>query len=317
MKSSSALFPVSLFKAELRGSLTEDTYLIKHNRDSDRSVEVALTRLGRIDEPHRGQPVILVHGSFSNRSFWISKGSGLGNYLLDQGFDVWVMEHRGHGMSPINNDYKNNTVARYAQFDIPAVQEFVEEQSGQAVIWGGHSLGGVIIATAMAAQTLSTKPKAVFMAGTQLMGRPWYLWPGGVGGILRRIIKYRGAVGGRELGIGPEDEPAGVIMEYLSRVDWLGRWEMDRHDEDGLMPGWQTLDIPLLGISATSDKTDSARKCRKFYQSYNGPLTDLELGTKTGFAQEYDHLSMLLSSGAQKEVYPWIRDWLLEFSSDN
>ena len=90
MKSSSELFPVSLLRADVLGDLTEDVYLVKHNRDPDRSVQIAVSHLGlRSRGGHSGQPLILLHGSFTNRGFWLSdKGEGLARYLLEQGFDV-------------------------------------------------------------------------------------------------------------------------------------------------------------------------------------------------------------------------------------
>src|SRR5690606_19839690 len=83
MQSSSELFPVALVSAELRGDLSEDVYLLKPNNSPDCSVELALTRVGQAGaEGVRGVPVVLLHGSFSNRRFWYSpKGIGLGAYL--------------------------------------------------------------------------------------------------------------------------------------------------------------------------------------------------------------------------------------------
>ncbi|MBT13686.1 MAG: hypothetical protein CMI02_16825 [Oceanospirillaceae bacterium] len=148
MKSSSQLFPVSLLRADSFAGLTEDVYLVKHNRDPDLSVQVAVSHLGRNNQTPGGPPVILLHGSFTNRGFWLShKGEGLARHLLDQGFDVWMMEMRGHGMSPRNQDYANNTLERYALYDLPAVSEFVAEKTSAAPVWAGHSLGGVTIAS--------------------------------------------------------------------------------------------------------------------------------------------------------------------------
>ena len=147
MHSSSRLFPVALVSAELRGDLTEDVYRLKPNNSPDPSVELALTRLGLPGREQRGAPVILVHGSFSNRRFWYSpKAIGLGPYLARAGFDVWIPEMRGHGLSPRNLDYSRNSVAAYARFDLPAIAAFVVEQSGQAPHWIGHSLGGISLA---------------------------------------------------------------------------------------------------------------------------------------------------------------------------
>src|SRR3990167_5109257 len=102
MQSSSELFPVALISAELRGDLSEDVYRLKPGNSPDSSVELALTRLGRAGhEQVRGVPVILIPGSFSNRRFWYSpKCIGLGPYLARAGFDVWIAEMRGHGLSP-------------------------------------------------------------------------------------------------------------------------------------------------------------------------------------------------------------------------
>ncbi|MER2298192.1 MAG: alpha/beta hydrolase, partial [Pseudomonas sp.] len=88
MQSSSNLFPVALLSAERRGDLSEDVYRIKAGNSPDASVELAVTRLGLADHGRaEGVPVILLHGSFSNRRFWYSpKGIGLGAELARAGF---------------------------------------------------------------------------------------------------------------------------------------------------------------------------------------------------------------------------------------
>ena len=107
MQSSSRLFPVALISAEIRGDLSEDVYRLKPGNSPDASVELAMTRIGLADPSmRRGVPVILVPGSFSNRRFWFSpKGVGLGAFLARAGYDVWIAEMRGHGLSPRNRDY--------------------------------------------------------------------------------------------------------------------------------------------------------------------------------------------------------------------
>ena len=318
MKSSSALFPVSLLKADLYEDLTEDIYLVKHNRDDDRTVEIALTRLGKLDKPHSGQPVILVHGSFSNRSFWTSpKQSRLANYLLTQGFDVWLMEHRGHGFSPYNRDFQNNTMSRYVEYDLPAIQEFVIEQTDDSPVWVGHSLGGQMIASAIAAQVFKQQPKAAVLAGTRLFGRPKYLCLPGVGLLLKAWIRFKDGLDGRRIGIGPEEEPAGILTEYFSRLDWFGRWQTKNTSAKTMTTNWQTASVPLLGISASHDKRDPAKYCHCLLRSYGGPLTDMEIGIKTGFSQDYGHVSMLVGDGARDEIYPEIAQWLSNITTNS
>ncbi len=168
MQSSSNLFPVALISAERRGDLSEDVYRLKPGNSPDGTVELAVTRLGLADVAQtRGTPVILLHGSFSNRRFWYSpKGIGLGAYLARQGFDVWIPEMRGHGLSKRNHDYVKNRIADYARYDLPAIGAFVREQSAQIPHWIGHSLGGITLAAALGGQ---------FLGGAG----------GGVGGVVR------------------------------------------------------------------------------------------------------------------------------------
>mgnify|MGYP006868324148 CR=1 FL=1 len=86
MQSSSELFPVALVSAELRGDLSEDVYRLKPGNSPDFTVELAVTRLGLAGQENRGVPVILLHGSFSNRRFWYSpRGIGLGPHLARAG----------------------------------------------------------------------------------------------------------------------------------------------------------------------------------------------------------------------------------------
>ncbi len=115
MKSSSSLFPVSLLRADLVAeSYIEDTYLLKPNNSSDNSVQIAVTRLGfqgEEDRASKGVPVVLLHGSFSNRGFWFSGGGkGFAKSLLEAGFDPWMVEARGHGDSPVNDNYRDNNL---------------------------------------------------------------------------------------------------------------------------------------------------------------------------------------------------------------
>lgn len=137
MQSSSRLFPVALVSAELRADLTEDIYRLKPGNSPDASVELVVTRLGQqAAGERRGPPVILLHGSFSNRRFWYSpRALGLGPYLARAGFDVWLPEMRGHGLSIRNDGYRDNRVADYARYDLPALASFIHEQCGQPAHW--------------------------------------------------------------------------------------------------------------------------------------------------------------------------------------
>lgn len=314
MKSSSELFPVSLYRAEVYDDISEDVYMIKHNRDQDRTVQIAVCHLGLVDkEPTKG-PVVLVHGSFTNRGFWLSaKGVGLARYLLDQGYDVWVMEHRGHGLSPRNREFSSNSVEHYALYDLPAVNEFVAEKTGVKPTWIGHSLGGVMISSAVAGGLFTAENCAGFITfGTQVISRSWYSWLPFANLLMRGWLRLtREELDGRKLHIGPENEPVALINEYLARHSWFGSWQF-KSLKKKLMPEWKKgTDIPLLAVIAVADKSDPARACKKFADLYGGANKEkLLLGKADGFKRNYGHVNMVISKDAAEEVWPRIADWL-------
>ncbi|WP_301596364.1 alpha/beta fold hydrolase [Pseudomonas nitroreducens] len=309
MQSSSQLFPVALVSAELRGDLTEDVYRLKPNNSPDTSVELAVTRLGRA-EGRRGVPVILLHGSFSNRRFWYSpKGIGLGAYLARAGFDVWIPEMRGHGLSLRNQDYDRNRVADYARFDLPALARFVVEQSGQAPHWIGHSLGGITLAAALGGGYLEEAEVAsVALCGSQISRTYWPLKlpPVAWGG--RFLLKRMGGLSGSRLKRGPEDEPLGLALETLRWYSLFGRFGEKGNDWWG---GLQNVHVPVLAVASDGDIQDPAWACRMLLEQFGSEVREyLHLGRRQGFSEDFGHVEMLISKGAQREVWPRLQHWL-------
>lgn len=315
MKSSSELYPVTLLKAECIGQLSEDVYLIKHNLDTDKSVEIAVSHLANPNQPATRGPVVLVHGSFSNRGFWISnKGEGLAKHLVEQGFDVWLMEHRGHGNSPRNHDYSNNTLERYVLHDLKAVNDFVQEKSAQKPIWLGHSMGGIMIASAVAAGVLHAENCQAFITmGSQVIERPNSIRFPLAGQLLVLRSKRMGEIDGPKYQLGPENEPAGVIVEFVKRHSLFGGWAFIS-TKQRLMPAWRKANpLPMLAIAAVADSTDSAASCEKFAKLYGGTKEVWLLGKEQGYARDYGHVDMVVSKDAAKEVWPRISAWLVGF----
>lgn len=310
MHSSSRLFPVALVSAELRGDLTEDVYRLKPNNSPDPSVELALTRLGLPGREQRGVPVILVHGSFSNRRFWYSpKAIGLGPYLARAGFDVWIPEMRGHGLSPRNLDYSRNSVAAYARFDLPAIAAFVVEQSGQAPHWIGHSLGGISLAATLGGGYLAPEQVAsVALFGSQVSRDYWALKLPPVAWSGRLLLKRMGVIPGPRLRRGPEDEPIGLALEALRWHGLFGRFGERDNDWWG---GLAKVTAPVLAVSAEGDRQDPPWACRKLFEQFGSEVREyLCLGRRQGFSENFGHVEMLVSKGAQREVWPRVLHWL-------
>lgn len=311
MQSSSKLFPVALLGAELHGDLTEDIYRLKPGNSPDASVELVLTRLGQFADASTGRvPVILLHGSFSNRRFWYSpKGIGLGAYLARAGFDVWLAETRGHGLSPRNKRYRFNTVADYARYDLPAIASFVAEKSGQVPHWIGHSMGGITLAAAVGGKYLDEQQVAsLALFGSQVSRTYWPLkvpplaWTG------KALLKRFDVISGSRLERGPEDEPIGIGIEGLRWHGLFGRFGDKQSD---WWAGLAEAQMPLLAVSARGDREDPAWACQKLFEQFGSTgKRFVLLGREDGYSEDYGHIEMLVSKAAMQEVWPMVATWL-------
>lgn len=310
MLSSSRLFPVELRSADIRADLCEDVYLLKPGRAKDPSVELALTRLTRADGQAPGVPVVLVHGSFSNRRFWYSpRAIGPGAYLARLGFDVWIAEMRGHGLSPRNQDYRNNCVESYVAEDLPAIADFVIEMSGQTPHWVGHSLGGSVLAAAAAGGYLDNKRMAsLAIFGSQVTQNYWrlkfppFVW------LVRLILRRYGYFSGRRFKRGPEDEPQGVILDGLR---WHGLFGRFGSRKDNWWERLPEVNVPLLAVAGAGDDQDCPAACQALFQRFGSEKRQwLCLGVASGFSNDFGHIDMLVSRAAQQEVWPLLAQWL-------
>lgn len=225
MKSSSRFFPARLVGAEVRGAFAEDVYLIKPNNSPDKKVEVAVTHLSSIAAPKKKHaqttPIIMLHGSYQNRRFWYSPSAdGLAKRLVVAGFDVWLMEARGHGLSPLNDHFENNTLGDYARYDLPAVNTFVAEQSGAKPVWLGCSEGAGAILLSLASGALSHERTAGVVGLGQVLPEQAlaripsaHLLPSLLTGPARH-----------NLAVGPELEPVGLCREVWKEASLLSHF---------------------------------------------------------------------------------------------
>ena len=315
MQSSSHLFPVALISAERRGDLSEDVYRLKPANSPDISVELVVTRLGMADASQvRGVPVILLHGSFSNRRFWYSpKGGGLGAFLARAGFDVWLPEMRGHGLSARNISWNKNRVADYARYDLPAIGAFVRELSGSIPHWIGHSQGGISLAAALGGQYLGDEAVAsAAFFGCQINRRYWLLKIPPVQWCAYLLLKRFTQLSGAWLKRGPEDEPVSIALETLRWNGFMGGF---KDAEKDWWAGLAEVRVPVLAVAAAGDRQTPEWACRKLYdQMGSEQRTFVTLGCKQGFSSDFSHVEMLVSQAAREEVWPLVRNWLAQHS---
>lgn len=113
---------------------------------------IAISAYTKPEQVNKPYPVLLCHGLGSNRlAYNLDKTHSLGLFLAEQGYDVYAVDLRGHGLSEKpgvgGSDKKWNWGFNdYAYEDLPAVMEKVQQLSGKPKLhFIGHSMGGILL----------------------------------------------------------------------------------------------------------------------------------------------------------------------------
>ncbi len=82
-----------------------------------------------------GQPMLILHGMFGQSDNWNSHAK----LISEQGFEVYTIDLRNHGLSPHSNDFTYQLMS-------DDILEFCEDHSflPESVIIIGHSMGGKV-----------------------------------------------------------------------------------------------------------------------------------------------------------------------------
>ncbi len=286
-------------KVELRNIYTAD------------NVRLALSRIKPRSKQKLSVPVILVHGSYSTRSFWISpKGIGLGVYLADQGFDVWIPELRGHGLSPKGESFSKITAEDQIRYDLPAISDAVFTMTQTPAFWIGHSFGGLFILAALSVNWLNQdRMLSLVTFGSQISLGDRYLKIPPVAWTLSTLLRVIGNFPAPKFGLGPEVESAGTMIETIRWKKFRGKWTSS--EGVSYWDGLDKIKIPILTYAAANDKNDPPSGCRKIHKRLGSvDKMFMVLGKDGGFSKDYDHVGMVVSAEAQEEVWPDLSGWL-------
>ena len=322
MQSSSRLFPVSLLRAELIGELFEDVYLLKPNNSPDPSVQIAVTRIGLKPDPNAygqkstKQPVVLLHGHYQNRNLWLTdQGKDYCSYLVNQGFDVWIPEMRGHGNSPKNQNYNANTVEHYIRYDLPAISDFIWEKCGRPIHWQGFDAGGQAILAAVAGGWLSPQlVRSIGLWGAQVTKRRWRMMLPMLRWYYAMKVKRAGYSSGLKLSRGPEDEPASIVIEAMQRQKLFRSWMGS--NKTNYWKKLESLNLPVIAVAAMGDKVNPARHCKRLFDHIGASEKKWLLLNKENNLGTNGRLHQILElPEAEPVVWSKVKTWLNDISS--
>jgi oxygen-independent coproporphyrinogen-3 oxidase len=214
-------------------------------------VELALHRLRAFRD---GRPAaLLVHGAFSNHGVWLRRShpGGFAHYLLGRGLDVWLADLRHHGQSAREPRRRLWRFEDWILRDTPAlVERVLDETEGAPLVWVGHSAGGVIGLCWQARQTVDPTFAAVVTFGTPGPSRVGF-WRRAMAAVAAGASQALGTFPARILGVGPENEAARILADWMSwnvRGAWIGD---DGFDYFAALP---RLVSPLLSVAGGADR---------------------------------------------------------------
>jgi predicted alpha/beta hydrolase len=246
-------------------------------------VRLALHRLGDKSDV----PVLLVPGTFSNHTFWL--------------------DTRGHGASQRPGRADQWDFDDWAREDIPtALRALLSERRRPFVI--GHSAGGAAVLAGLAANPeLCRGLRGIVIVATPL---PWLQpWRAFGARLIRLASQLIGRFPARLLKLGPEDELAGVMTQWMT-WNTSGRWLGD--DGTDYAAGLAQLELPLLTVAGTGDHFFAPpRACHGLHELISSPdKTFVLCGRHSGYGEDLNHVSIMVGSVARARVWPLINLWL-------
>ncbi|MGC8642951.1 MAG: alpha/beta fold hydrolase [Isosphaeraceae bacterium] len=314
----------------------------------------------RARHPDPGKlPVILCHGLGLNATFWTITDNHLPAQLTARGYEVYVFDIRASGengrpgrqdrinrflrQTPFRERGESNwTVDDLVSYDMPAILDYVERDTGQRrVNWIGHSLGGMIVfpymeqsihperianfigmgSTIIQAKTPRNDMLAanggiralLHVASAGRLGRPltFFKLPG-MGSIDRfyySVDNVDWRTISRFYGYTLEDPGPGALRQFAPYLKYGHMLSADRTVDYSARLSEVT--VPTLMIAGAADLISDVPSTRMTFDALASPDKTLYVfGRANGHVADYGHCDLAWSRHAPKEIFPVMLDWL-------
>ncbi|MCK6522003.1 lysophospholipase [Myxococcota bacterium] len=278
-------------------------------------------------------PVVLVHGFAQNRYTWDCTDRSMAAWLAVQGWDVYNLELRGHGLSRPPQGLSGERFADYVQ-DVARVARAFD---GQA-FFVGHSLGG---AASYGAATLAPMRGVVGIGALfQFAQANWLLKLLGlishgaedfiVGQGLTLRTKAAGQLIARLYAISDvagyafpisgwwpgSVEPPLLEARRVKGFDWtsLRVWlDMSRWAATGKFEyedAWSKLNLPLLVLAGDEDHLMPPDDALVAYERSGSADKQYEVLNHADHEVHWGHLDLILGTQAPRFVWPRVHEWM-------
>ncbi|EAT13360.1 esterase/lipase [Oceanobacter sp. RED65] len=273
---------------------------------------------------HESTPVVLmVHGMVEDgRIFYHKSGKGLVCFLVGQGYQVFVLDLRGMGLStPKVSAASDHGQTETITEDIPLVMDYILEKTGQARLHiAAHSWGGVNVNALLLRYSERVKQVAscVYFGSkrtVRVRNFDRYLkidlvWKH----LSTRIAERKGYLPAVKYKIGSQNETLKAhrqCVEWVSRSSWI-----DSDDGFNYGAASQTNSLPpTLYFAAIKDFSLGHRHDVKRFMAESGlGVKQYQLlGRKMGNRLDYDHINMLTAPECSKDHFPNVVQWFAKY----
>lgn len=273
--------------------------------------------LRHIANANNGQPILMIHGSIENgRIFYSDNNKGLACYLAEQGFDVYVLDFRGRGLStPKIKENPNHGYFDSIMEDIPQAIEYIFNRTGKKVHVACHSWGGVLFhCSFLRFPAIQAKTVSVVCFGTKRQVTVWNLERLFKLSLFWRIVaplitKRFGYLDAVKLKVGADAETHDSIRQsnvWLKKSPWLDPVDGFNYDAAAKTVEWP----PTWHIAAIKDRVLGHPRDVKLFLSESNPNAKFTvLSVAAGNLLNYDHINMLTDKRAKKDHFPLICQW--------
>ncbi|MBO9539439.1 alpha/beta fold hydrolase [bacterium] len=287
------------------------------------------------------EPVLLISGfgvnraalDFDDRFSWARR-------LAAEGFDTWLLEVRGSGLSRRAGIY-DGAFDDYLVDARTAISHVRDRTGALKLHWVGYSLGGMLLYAALGSEEADLirsgvaieSPVSLYgypldktsLAALDVMERfPWlhavpYRLPSRLAMDLLPLWyeqplfkawmntenidrKLLKAIVYRTL----DDVPTPLVLQFR---DWIREDGLrSRNGATDYLAGLATTEVPLLVMTGDSEFARRARLVMERSRPAN--VRWIECLRANGFSADYGHTDLLFGPRAPEEIFPHVLDWL-------